>query len=405
MATNTFWSLGAEVIRLASSLATFLILTHLFPPDEFGILIAASSLFGFAFPQASMGAGWLVLKKITDGTSTVEDALAGATGMLLAGGAVVGSALLALRPVLMPQVSAQLFVLLCLSELFLLGMVEINLFAAQAIERLDIKAAVWATYGIGRLAAASLLYLAIDEPNLVAWVALSTLVSLVVLALAQYLTVGRILRPRAPTLRDARDGLPLSVGFGADRLRDVADTVMLVNLGFEVEAGLYSAARRFVNVSQTPIIAFQHASNARMFAAGARSVATSRRLAKRLSIVSAAYGVVAAGVLFSAGGLVALILSDSYDEVGTVLRWMALIPFLLALETYPAMALTASGLHGRRVVLNLSTTLLNIVLNLMWIPTRGLQGAVMATVFTSLVYIVLLWTVLGWSARKETASS
>ncbi|MCP4248435.1 MAG: hypothetical protein GY778_15415, partial [bacterium] len=167
---------------------------------------------------------------------------------------------------------------------------------------------------------------------------------------------------------DIRQGIPFSVGFGADRLRNVSDTVMLVRFGFDTDAGLYSAARRLINVAQTPIIATQHATNARLFQAGSESVASCRRLAMRLTALAVLFGFAAMLAIALLGRPLVSLLSDSYRDVGQVMVWMSFLPMMLALETFAGMALTASGHHGRRVALNLLTGGVNVVLNLVLIP-------------------------------------
>ncbi|MCP4958996.1 MAG: hypothetical protein GY925_06960 [Actinomycetia bacterium] len=403
VARNTFWSLAAEGMRLVSGLGTFLILVRVYEPRLFGIFVATTGVFAFAFPQASVGAGWLVLRRVASENWRPEEALSRAFGMVFLGGAVVGIGLVALRPLLLPEASLALFLGIGISEMILIGLVEVTLFAAQATEKLIAKAAVWTTFGVGRLVAALAIFLVLDEPDLSVWVGANILVSVVVLIIAQLLTVGRLVRPRWPLMLDIRQGIPFSVGFGADRLRNVSDTVMLVRFGFDTDAGLYSAARRLINVAQTPIIATQHATNARLFQAGSESVASCRRLAMRLTALAVLFGFAAMLAIALLGRPLVSLLSDSYRDVGQVMVWMSFLPMMLALETFAGMALTASGHHGRRVALNLLTGGVNVVLNLVLIPIHGWRGAVVATLTSSLVYSTGLWATLAWAVRKEAS--
>ena len=401
LATNTVWSLAAEGFRLVGSLVTFVILTRLYEPSEFGILVATISLFGFVFPHASVGAGWLVMKRVASEGWSPEEAMARATGMALTGGVVAVAGLMLLRPLILPQVSAAMFFGLAISELFLVGMVEITLFAAQATERLIVKAATWTTYGMGRAAAALAILVLVDDPDLGVWIVANAMVGVLVLLMAQTMTLGRVVAPVRPVWADVRLGLPYSLGFGSDRLRDVADTVALVRLDYEADAGLYSAARRLVNVAQAPIIASLHAVNARIWRAGGRSAADARAVAVRSTAVGAAYGsVVGVGILLG-GSVAASFLGDSYEETGAVLRWMSIVPLLLALETFAAMALTASGFHTHRVVWTLVSGVVNVGLNLWLIPDHGWRGAAGATIASSVLYVVALWLTLNWASQER----
>ena len=401
LVSNTMWSIGAEGIRLISSVVTFLILTELYGPEQFGVLVATTGLFGFVFPQASAGAGWLLLRRLTNDGWSIDDALARAAGMVVLGGALFGAIMLAIRPLLLPQASVELFIGLAISELIFVGLVEVTLFAAQATEKLIVKAAVWTTYGVGRAAGALLLLLLVDSPDLGPWILINGVVAMLVLLTAQWMTVGRLIAPVWPQFTDFRQGVPYSLGFGADRIRDVADAVILVRVGFEGDAGLFSAARRLVNVTQAPIIAGLHAVNARIWRAGARSACDARSVAVRCSAIGSFYSIVVAIGMIVVGGPMAALLSEGYEETGTVLVWMSPLPLLLALEIFPAMALTASGYNQVRVLLSLGVGAVNVGLNLALIPEHGWRGATIAALASGGFHVVALWIALQVFSRRD----
>ena len=400
---NLFWSLSGEGVRLVSSFGAFLILVRVFPPSQFGLLVAATGLFAVLFPFAGMGGGWLVLRRVTAESWSAIDALATANGMMLVGSAGLGLLAVAARPVLMPQMPLLWFVGVGVSEMVLLGLVETTLFAAQATERLVAKAAAWSVYGLGRAGAAVFLVVAVDEPDLGMWIALTIVIGLVVLLVAQILTVGRLVGVHRPRRVDVKDGLPYSVGFGAERLLAATDNVLLVRLDYAADAGLYAAARRLLTVSIAPVMAGLHAVSARLWRAGGQSrnrVADARRLAVRLSALGSVYGVVVAVAWIMLGDTVARVLGAEYAEAAVILPWLSVIPLLLVLEVFAATALTGAGYHGHRVVLTMAVGVLNIGLNLLWIPGLGWRGAVYASLISSAVYVALLWLTLSWAAAR-----
>jgi O-antigen/teichoic acid export membrane protein len=400
---NLFWSLSGEGVRLVSSFAAFLILVRVFPPSEFGLLVAATGLFAMLFPFAGMGGGWLVLRRVTAESWSVADALATANGMMLLGSVGLGALAVAAHPIVMPQMPLPWFVGVGLSEMVLLGLVETTLFAAQATERLVAKAAAWSVYGLGRAGAAVVLVVAVDEPDLGLWIALTVVIGLVVLLVAQILTVGRLVGVRRPRRVDVSDGLPYSVGFGAERLLAATDNLLLVRLDYAADAGLYAAARRLLTVSIAPVMAGLHAVSARLWRAGGQSrnqVADARRLALRLSALGSVYGVVVAGAWILLGDTVAGVLGADYAEAAVILPWLSVIPLLLVLEVFAATALTGAGYHGHRVVLTVMVGVLNIGLNLAWIPGLGWRGAVYASLVSSALYVALLWLTLNWAAAR-----
>lgn len=406
-ARNLAWSLSGEGVRLVGSFAAFLLLVRIFRPAELGLLIAATGLFTMLFPFAGLGGGWLVLERVTKQSWPAADALAVANGMSLAGSILLVGLALVARPLIMPQMPWPWFLGVGVSEMVLLGLVETTLFAAQATERLMAKAAAWSVYGVGRAGAAGVLVLAVDDPGVGQWIAMTIGLGLGVLAVAQLLTIGRLVSARRPSRRDVTAGVPYSLGFGAERLLAATDNVLLVRLDHEADAGLYAAARRLLTVSVAPVLAGLHAVSARLWRAGGRErngAAAARRLAWRLSAVGSIYGVAAAAAWIALADTVAPLLGSSYAEAAEILPWLSVVPLLLVLEIFAAAALTGSGHHGLRVVLTLLVGAVNIALNLALIPGLGWRGAVYSSLASSALYVVSLWSALGWAASRPSCA-
>lgn len=405
---NLAWSVSGEALRLAGSFAAFLILVRVFAPDELGRLVATTGLFATLFPFAGLGGSWLALRRVTTESWSAGEALAVANGMTLIGSLVLGLLALAVRPLILPQMPWPLFLGVGISEMVLLGLVETTLFVAQAEERLAAKAAAWSVYGLGRAGAAVVLLAFVDGAGLGLWIAMNIGIGVLVLLAAQMMTLGRLAGVRQPRLVDVSDGLPYSIGFGAERLLATTDNVLLVRLGYETDAGLYAAARRLLTVSIAPVLAALHAVSARLWRAGGgnpRGVTEARALAGRLSAIGSLYGVITAAAWLLLGDRVVRMVGPAYADAASILPWLGLVPLLLALEIFAATALTASGLHRRRVVLTVLAGAVNIVLNLAWIPGAGWRGAVAASLVSSALYVAALWLTLGWAARQSRPGS
>lgn len=403
-AGNLIWSVSGEAVRLAGSFGAFLILTRVFVPAELGLLIAATGLFTVLVPFAGLGGGWLVMRRVTNEAWSPAEALAVANGMALVGSLGLGVLALAARPLIMPQMPWLWFVGVGISEMVVLGLVETTLFAAQATERLVAKAVGWAVYGLARAGAAAIVVATVDDPSVGLWISITIGIGLVVLVVAQMLTLGQLIGAQRPRWRDVSAGLPYSLGFGAERLFAASDSVLLVRLGYETDAGLYGAARRLLTVSIAPVLAALQAVNAQLWRAGGQhpnGAAEARRLAWKLSAVGSGYGLATAAAWFVVGDSVAGLLGSGYAEAADIVPWLGVVPLLLVLEVFAAMALTSSGHHTHRVVLTLLIGVVNVVLNLLWIPELGWRGAVYASLLSSALYVALLWLTLGWVARSR----
>lgn len=391
---NLAWSVLGEGVRLVSSFAAFMILVRVYDPADFGRLMATTALFATLFPVASLGGGWLVLQRVTiDGWSPGR-ALKPATGMMVTGAFAIGVGGLLVRPWILPQMPALLFAGVAISEMLLLGLVEVTLFAAQSNERLVAKAAAWSVYGIGRALGATLLFIAVDQPGLGHWIAMTIVIGVAIVVVAQTLTVGHIVVPSAPRLSDVRSGVPYGLSFGAERMLAAADSVLLVRFDFEADAGIYAAGRRLITVTLAPVLAALHAVSAKLWRAGGRSPAEARRLSVVFTAFGVVYGLSAIAGWLIVGDYVAGLLGDSYRQAAQILPWLSLVPLLTVLEVFAATAVTGSGYHNRRVVATLLVAALNVGLNLAWIPTMGWRGAVYASLLSSAVFVVLLWVIL-----------
>ena len=402
---NLFWSISGEAARLVTSFIALLLLVRLFEPEEFGLLVAATGLFNALFPFAGMGGGWLVLRRVTAESQSTMGALASASGMMLIGSAVLGLLAALLQPVILPQLSLLAFLGVAVSEMLLLGLVETTLFAAQAERRLKAKAITWALYGTARAgAAAGLLVFGGESVGLGSWILTTIGVGAIVLATAQLLTVGGPVIPRRPGPGDIRDGLPYALGFGADRVLFVSDTVILAALGNATDAGLYAGARKLMTVTIAPVIAALHAVSADLWATGGQRKTNANAvtaMAIRFTGLGVVYGVAAASGWILFGDAIASVLGPEYSESADILPWLSVVPLLLALEIFAGTALTASDHHRHRVTVTLAAGVANVAANLVLIPGWGWRGAVAASLSASALHVIGLWTVLAWAARRR----
>ena len=199
---------------------------------------------------------------------------------------------------------------------------------------------------------------------------------------------------RRPRALEVRLGLPFSVGFGADKLRDSADAMLLLRVGSSVEAGIYGAATRLINVALVPLRALIASSNARFFAAGARSVGAALSVARQITVLGSAYALTAAFGVFLAGPAVISVLSDDYATAGDALRLLCVLPLAVSAEAFVATAMTAVGHQRIRVASTLMSTGVNVVLNIALIPAHGWRGAVVASLVCSALNAAVLWSAL-----------
>ena len=403
---NTGWALAAEAARMTTSVGTFLIVTHLLTPSDYGVYVGTLGLLWFLLPFASVGASYLVLQRIAGEGAEPGEAVARANGMVVVGGLVTVAGLVVIRPWLLPQSPALVLGLLALAELVFGGIQEVSVLATQASERLRLSSALRLLQGGSRLVAAAILVLVMPGAGLTGWACLHLATSALTAAVGQVLLgfSGRLRRAlRWPQFVDARLGMPFSVSFGADKLRDSADSVLLLRIGSSVDAGVYGAAMRLMGVVTAPLRALIASSNARIFERGAHSVGGAASVVRRITALAVAYAFCAGIGVVVAGPAVVSLMSDEYISTGAALRVLSALPLAISLEAFVATAVTAVGHQRIRVFSTLASTGLNVVLNILLIPHHGWHGAVVASYACSVLNATVLWSTLLVLQRRQRA--
>jgi len=396
LARNTMWASLASLTQFGVTAVVLALLTFEFEPALFGQFIGALGLVFFVAPFAGLGAPNLLHKRYgADGVS-LASALSVARGMVIVGAIGWTLVIIAISFVLLPDVDRSMIAMLALAELGAISYIDACQAVVQATETLRLSVVLKATQSGLRLLALVTLLVQYDDPSLVQWSFLY-LVSAVVAAGVAHIVVGRHIGHThglaLPKRIDIREGFSLTLGWGTERLRTDADKVLLVRFGLGADAGLYGAATRVLQLAYVPIRGAVAASLAR-FWRGANAPGSPTALAKQLAVAGAGYGLLAGVALAVAAPLLPLVLGSGYDGTTEILLWLTPLPLLIALQSFPATALTSEGHNRERVFIVLGATVLNVILNLALIPGRGWEGAVAATLVTEVLLAGALWVVL-----------
>lgn len=178
------------------------------------------------------------------------------------------------------------------------------------------------------------------------------------------------------------------------------DTVMIGVIADTTTAGFYSVASRvaivvlFVMNGAQMVVAPLLASFA-----GTGSRSELRQVVRVLNGLSVAAGVPAALVLAVAAEPVMALFGPEFREGATALRILAVSQLANVLTGPTGIVLSMSGLERRLVQLLAGGLLLNVVLNVLWIPAFGLVGAAAASLVSqaawNLVAVVVIRLQLG----------
>jgi O-antigen/teichoic acid export membrane protein len=405
IARNASWLLAGELIAMASNLLMFILVTNTFEKDVYGTFVGVTSLALFVSPFSSFGAGYLVVQRVVGRGEALVPAVLRSWTTVMAGAVVIGGALIALRGVVLPQTTTVLLLEVVCAELFFNQLVQANRFISQAINKLWLAPVMTVTMGLTRVVFAWWYLSVRPNPTIEGWgvfyvlsVAFAAIIGMVII----WLMVGDQIRAAFPSRRDLGEGLAFSVNVSSAMLKADADKWLLLRMNEAAANGVYGAGSRILGVAVVPNTALAEATYARFFAASGPKEAIA--LAKRLSAVSLVINSVSGCAMVLGATYITGLLGDSYTEAAEVLRWIAFMPLLSAWQLFAGNALSGIGHHRTRLYQTLSSAGLNIVLNIILIPSLSWRGSAIATIITEVYLVILHWRTL-WRLALHSGDS
>lgn len=394
--SNTMWALVGEGVQLVVGFVAFFLLVDRLGPVEAGYYGAVLAIATFGVPVASLGSQALLMRDISAGAA-FDQVWSRSILTVFSGGCLATAVAIVAQPWLLPEIPVASFALLFFAQAVLFATAEFGLVAAQAHRRLDVGAAIRIVTGVCRLTAVGV-FAQQGGSTVAAWSAFAAVAFLTAAVLSLALVrffFGASPIGAGPTRDSVGRGLPFALGSGSARALDAMDRPMLVRLGPQAtDAGVYNIGYRLTQMALTPVAALIRASDADIFAAGAKGRSEAFAVARRMSARAATYAVVAGAALFLLAPVVPRFLGDEWAEAVSVLRYLSLLPLIKALQTFPANALTSSGHQSSRNKLLFLSIIVNGALNLWLIPIHGWRGAAIATIVAEAVMVVSLWVIL-----------
>lgn len=260
-------SLVAQVAGLVAGTANFLLLARSLGPADYGVIAGAWALILATAPIAMLGAEALVTRDVAGRGRGPADALGAGLVTVTLGSTVALFLLVALHPLLLPQVPIELIVGLAIADIFCLGAtgcLAALLFAVDSPRAVGLVAIVNSGAKLG----AVVVFALVGSRDPVQWAELYATSSVVAAVLQLGWATRRYGRPVLHghgLLRRARAGLSYSVNSAGIILMTDSDKTLLVRHGFSAEAGVYGVAYRISTMAALPVTAVLHAAFPRFF--------------------------------------------------------------------------------------------------------------------------------------------
>lgn len=402
---DSLWMMMSQGSSVIIQAAYFIIVARVLGSEDYGTFIGTTALVAAVFPFVGLGSSDIFIKHVARNPKVFRGYWGTAllTSLLFVFG-LIPLTLLAARVFFPENVSLILVLLVLLADLLGLKMWELASVAFIAVDRVRLAAQAKILYSIGKLIAALVLLVFFKGSNVVTWGMLYCIGSIMP-AVVSVLHVNRSFGTPIFNLRKYRpefdEGFFFSIAASAETVNAQIDKTMLVSLASVDVAGIYGAGYRFIDVGYTLIFAVMSATYTRFLRHGATGIKDGIKFAKGLVPVACGYGILSAIALLSFAPFVSNLLGADYADSSNVLRWLAPIHLIAALQFIAADTLTGAGLQKMRSSMQVASAILNFSLNLYLIPQFSWYGAIWATLASETFKLVTLWGLVFFYNSKE----
>lgn len=384
---NIGWLFLDKILRMGVGLFVGVWIARYLGPEQFGLLSFATAFVGLFGAIAGLGLQGIVVRDIVRDPTGKEETLGTAAVLQLFGGMTAYGLILGTIFWLRPEdmLAKALVAILGSKMLFKASQVAVFWFESQV----QSKYTVWVQNGAFLLFAAIKVGLILNQAPIITF-AWATMAEALLVALLMFVMLGlrgpklkqlRVTVDRAKTL--LKDSWPLLLSGIAIVIYMKIDQIMLGQMVGDEAVGIYSVAVRISEVWYfIPMMIVASAFPAILEAKKRSEAQYYQRLQHLYDLMVWLSCVVALPMTFLSTPIVTLLFGDAYTESGPVLAihiWAAVFVFLGV----------ASGkwfLAENRQILSFQRTLLgavvNVVLNLILIPSFGVIGAALATVIS-----------------------
>ncbi len=404
------WLLSGNGATLALQAVYFLLIGRLLGAREYGGFVGAVALVNVLSQFSSLGMEMVLLRTIARDRTAFAVTWGRALAVSSAGFIAMLPALSLYGHFFLPAALLQLLPYLALSDALFGKLTQLSSRALQGAGIIRWSAKLGVMTNFARTLAAGLLYVwaghSHSQVHLLTWVRLYCGASFIV-ALASLGSVTRLLgRPHWAPIRRHHllEGLSFSFSSSAISLYNDLDKAMLVSYGMFAAAGIYGAAYRVIDVVSTPIVSLFAAASPRLFRSGAQAgPAGVAPETTRLLRWGTCFGLLAAPLLAVCAPLLPRLFGHSFAASAGALQLLCLLPLLRGLHYAWGTAITACASQWLRTGTQAGAALLNLLLNVWFIPRWGWQGAAAASLLTDGVLALASFAIFRFLIARQQA--
>jgi len=399
------WSTVVEILQICSSTLIFLVLADVFSTETYGIMSGSIGAVAPALGLSSLGTHVLLTRRAARGQD-LNSAWNRALTIGLAGPTIATIVLLAIHPLLFPDgnVPWSVFALFAVAGLPLFWLSEMVAFLPIGLGDMRSVAVIRFSTFVCRVIALGWFVL-FSGGSLLEWAGAHT-ASLAAAAILGVTIVTRKynLRPGIGSnlASDVKEGVPFSMSFATESVFDSADRVLLLRYGHDDDAGLYGLGARITQFGYSPIKILLRARDAELHRAGGVGVRAAVEVAKKMFVPGLAVSCAATAALWLLAPLVPLVFGDKWDEAVPAIRLLAFLPIIRSVQFLIGNTITAFDRQPWRFGATALAACLNLVLNVIYLPTGTWRTAVVTTFISEAFLVTSLALVVVYWIRRES---
>ncbi|MBX3314116.1 MAG: lipopolysaccharide biosynthesis protein [Actinobacteria bacterium] len=401
-ASEQIWAMALETGNIVGTMLAFLLLGRSLGVDGYGGYVSLYAVISPLVTLSSSGVVMALLQHAVARDEPIAETARSSLSIVLLFGGVLSVGASAFAFFVVGGLGPVAIVSIVLIELVTTPVLLVGATVIQAETSFEGAAKVRLLLVAGRSVMLVALFLAgaLTVANLgIAQLTWSALLGLVTLQ-----NVGRrygfSLVPGRIHPSHVRTNLVFSAAISADAVGNDGDKVVLASYKYTEDTGLYGAAYRIVQLGMVPLGALANTTHVR-FLARSDEPRHYLKLAVRYSGIAALYGIVFAIGVVIAAPIFPLVMGSSFEGSVEMARWLSPIVLLRGLGMYSLNALLGLGRTGLRTTIVVANAAFGVTLYLILIPGRGWHGALIGTLITEVLQVVMTWTALLYCQRQR----
>jgi len=395
VAGNAAWYAGADLIGKVASFVLAVLLARHLGARSYGYFNFALSFFPLFLMLAQWGTELIVVRELSGDPERVGDIYASGLAVRVTLGSAAVAVGVAALPALVGARAPLGAVLIIGVALFVDELTRLHAAVFTAFDRMRVNAL---NILVNRVVSTALAVVVVAAGRGLTAVCLMYLagslgaLSVAVFNVRRSFPAARVRRLRRETVRAlVRGGAPFGIAGMLNMAVFRIDAVLLLGFKGPVQVALYGVAYRFFEPLLVVAWSLASASLPDMTRAARRG--RDRTFPLSLALVLAFYLPIALGAPFTARWLVVGLFSARYRAASGAVAWLAGAALFYAAAHLARTAVVAAGRRATITWIAGATLLLNVGLNLAFIPQYGFLGAAAVTFFTELAECAALITV------------